>query len=545
MAIVQISRIQHRRGRKLTGSGMPQLASGELGWAIDTQELFIGNGAVSEGAPAVGNTKLITEHDNLFDLAEQYAYKPDDSLWSTTTPIARSLQDRLDDFVTVASFGAYGDGSDQTSQIQNAIDSLYLNGVEKNRVVLYFPAGVYLLSQTIEVPPYATIVGAGKDKTIFRTSSGGFKTVNSSGDVDTTVPYTESNANQARDIEMRGFTLELSGEFAALDIVDCVYSTFKEIRLKGTWTTAGVADTLIGIQLSNRDESAGTVDIKKNIFEDIEIDGFHYAVYSNYDIRDNTWSLCDLYMCKFGFSFGENSNIGAPGQTTGPVFNTIEKCTFDMIDQYGILVGYGEYNTSKNNKFYGVGNDGGASSVAAWPVIEFTNGITNVSDMDYFERTQDLTNNNQFVTGADYNYVPEVNGRTLYRNQYANELYIGQQDFYIKFMKLPAIESGTIFVDYVYTEEQYSIVREGTLAITVNLQPADDADSKVTIEDDYRFSIRDPLDPTVYANALQFTATLENFGDYLAGEKETVSIEAINSAPVLNDRFTYTIRVKS
>ena len=49
MAVVQISRIQHRRG---TFTDLPQLAAGELGWAIDEQRLFIGNGPVSEGAPA-------------------------------------------------------------------------------------------------------------------------------------------------------------------------------------------------------------------------------------------------------------------------------------------------------------------------------------------------------------------------------------------------------------------------------------------------------------------------------------------------------------
>lgn len=47
MAVVQISKIQVRRGKKNSGSGLPQLASGELGWAVDTQELFIGNGSVS------------------------------------------------------------------------------------------------------------------------------------------------------------------------------------------------------------------------------------------------------------------------------------------------------------------------------------------------------------------------------------------------------------------------------------------------------------------------------------------------------------------
>jgi hypothetical protein len=60
VAVVSISRIQIRRGRKNQGSGLPQLASGELGWAVDAQELWIGNGAVSEGSPYVGNSRLLS-----------------------------------------------------------------------------------------------------------------------------------------------------------------------------------------------------------------------------------------------------------------------------------------------------------------------------------------------------------------------------------------------------------------------------------------------------------------------------------------------------
>ena len=44
MPVVQISRIQHRRG-KLTD--LPQLAAGELGWVVDSQRLYIGNGTVA------------------------------------------------------------------------------------------------------------------------------------------------------------------------------------------------------------------------------------------------------------------------------------------------------------------------------------------------------------------------------------------------------------------------------------------------------------------------------------------------------------------
>ena len=70
MAITQISRIQHRRGLR---ESLPQLAAGEIGFSIDTQELFIGNGTVSEGAPQTGNTKILTEDDNILSTANRFA----------------------------------------------------------------------------------------------------------------------------------------------------------------------------------------------------------------------------------------------------------------------------------------------------------------------------------------------------------------------------------------------------------------------------------------------------------------------------------------
>lgn len=59
MAIVQISQIKHRRG---TNENLPQLASAELGWSVDTQQLYIGNGTLEEGAPEIGNTEILTEY---------------------------------------------------------------------------------------------------------------------------------------------------------------------------------------------------------------------------------------------------------------------------------------------------------------------------------------------------------------------------------------------------------------------------------------------------------------------------------------------------
>ena len=74
MPIVNISRIQHRRGLK---TDLPQLAAGELGWVVDEQKLYIGNGTVADGAPAVGNTEIMTTESSsgLISTALSYTYR--------------------------------------------------------------------------------------------------------------------------------------------------------------------------------------------------------------------------------------------------------------------------------------------------------------------------------------------------------------------------------------------------------------------------------------------------------------------------------------
>ena len=183
MAVYQISRIQIRRGQANQGTGLPQLASGEMAWAIDTQELYIGNGAVSEGAPAVGNTKILTSND----LTSQaglvntifYTYKVlDTSIVTGTTvnaPVSRSLQARLDDSVNLSDFLTTDDivSNDYTAALQRAINQLFLNAghgyaysTVANRIKLTLPSGTFNTSNTLFIPSYATIEGAGIDKTI-------------------------------------------------------------------------------------------------------------------------------------------------------------------------------------------------------------------------------------------------------------------------------------------------------------------------------------------------------------------------------------------
>ena len=158
MVVVQISKIQVRRGKKNAGSGLPQLSSGEIGWAIDTRELYIGNGSVAEGSPAVGNTKVLTQYDDLFSLADTYTYKKDQSYivtgTSASSPVKRKLQDRLDDIVSIRAFGCTGDPlQDVTEEFQRAIDQLFINpatkGDARSRVILNVEPGTYTINQTI------------------------------------------------------------------------------------------------------------------------------------------------------------------------------------------------------------------------------------------------------------------------------------------------------------------------------------------------------------------------------------------------------------
>lgn len=66
MAVTQISKIQIRRGLQ---ENLPQLSSAEMGWSVDEQRLFIGNGTLAEGAPVTGITEVLTTKSIYNELA--------------------------------------------------------------------------------------------------------------------------------------------------------------------------------------------------------------------------------------------------------------------------------------------------------------------------------------------------------------------------------------------------------------------------------------------------------------------------------------------
>lgn len=176
MAILQISRIQSRRGLQ---EDLPNpLASAELGWCLDTRRLYIGNGDTSEGAPQIGNTEILTSESNVLDFENLYTYSGEEAAGyavqtgpSPMAPATRSMQNKFDDIANFRDFGGVGDGiTNEVAAFNRAIEQLHkqtvLNVEPRVRRTLYIPAGVYKLSgDVIKMLPYTKLKGDGKNAT--------------------------------------------------------------------------------------------------------------------------------------------------------------------------------------------------------------------------------------------------------------------------------------------------------------------------------------------------------------------------------------------
>jgi hypothetical protein len=176
MAIVSISRIQHRRGLNEDLSPTT-LAGAELGWSLDTRQLYIGNGELAEGAPTQGRTEVLTEYSDILNLFSAYTYQGEAGGYTVQTgptasgAVARSLQSKLDDVTNLRDFITPADATsgDFSAAINRALNQLFCQQSNTSvRRVLHIPAGIYPISSPINIPTYATVVGDGMDSTIIR-----------------------------------------------------------------------------------------------------------------------------------------------------------------------------------------------------------------------------------------------------------------------------------------------------------------------------------------------------------------------------------------
>jgi hypothetical protein len=538
MAVVSISRIQVRRGQKNVGSGLPQLASGEFGWAVDSQELYIGNGSVAEGSPFVGNTKLLSEADNLFEFAKTYQYKTGTNMQtgsSVNNPVLRTLQQRLDDTISIRSFGATGDGTNQTVALQRAIDQLYLNasnkGTTQARVELILEAGEYTVTSAIYLPPYTTIRGAGADKTFINDTAGLENVFVTCNETSTPGVYstdaTSTTLNQARNIKLSGMTIT-TVRGPVLNLVSCKDSVFEDLIISGAYTFGDAIDgESDGIKMSSLSTAVSS---NGNLFKNVTIKKFVTAVKTDTDIKDNTWTNCTFDYLWQGFAFGASTVLGTPGMLTGPINNKIVESKFDNIYKNAISIATGTDNISKNNKYYSVGNHSGSALNATTPVIKFVD-IRNISDGDWFQRSEDLGYDETFKNGVVYH--PEVQGPTITDFSTTHKLAIGQSGEYSKLFRLPAETVKAYEIEYIYKSSYVAASRTGTMTLVV-----DPTNNTVNFSDDYNYTGA----PT-YSENLKFTA--QNYDEDSDLTVDTVAVMMLNLTSSDNAVMYYKVKIKS
>ena len=394
MAIVQISQITNRLGLNID---LPQLAGGELGWSTDTRQLYIGNGTLEQGAPVIGNTEILTEFSDIINLAAAYTYKGTAAGYvvqtgpTTGSPVTLSLQNWLDQFATVKDFGAKGDGlTDDTAAINRALNQLYCqqNNVQIRRA-LFFPAGKYIISAPIDIPPFATLYGEGPDNSIIQMVV--------SGGTGTCVAQTADNSQQT------GINIGNGGAITPTDINICnmAFQTLdatKNVFLVNSATNcifravsfigAGTTGTLI---VSDADTSgvffgSDVITTSNILFDGCRFTGTTYGALANQYTTGITINNSYFNVLYQGVALGTGTIVNG-----GPTGTRITNNMFDNVFSSGIIFGNINLNATGYNIFYDVANhfQGTANPVESVIVFE---GDNNASIGDMFERTDAYAN---------------------------------------------------------------------------------------------------------------------------------------------------------
>ena len=538
MAIVQVSRITARKGLI---EDLPQpLAGAELGWATDERRLFIGNGPLEDGAPVVGNTEILTEFSDILSYATEYTYRGDAAGYTVQTgitasaPVAQSLQSRLDSYAIVTDFGATGDGiTDDTAAINRALQQVFC--VQANPQVrrsLFFPAGNYIVTDTIEIPPYAKLYGEGANSSIlnFTVQAWAASTAYTSGVLvfysptstyyrsKAVVPATNiaiSNTDYwqstslplyiARTVDSQtqidvnigtnGATppqnIEISGmAFATDQIHDAIliqasqHCSLDNVTFRGPLTTADL-NTLVDDTAAVRWNSTAGIVINNITLTNCAFSGFTYGTATDDEIQAvtiNNSSFDTLYQ---GVYIGGLAPVNG-----GPTGFRILHNSFDNIYAEGVVINNCSLNATGYNIFYDVGNHFQGVATPETPIITI-DADNNISVGDMFQR-----NNAQSITYPRI-YLYNISTATVPASIGVDSAARIQLGTYIRetgvtTLLVPGTTNGTLFTEDTtvvkafsmnYTIVRETSVRTGTM-IVVN-DADDSAGDGFSWTDDY------------------------------------------------------------
>lgn len=504
MAIYEIARIHVRQGSLYDGSGLPQLGSGELAWSIDTQELYIGNGAIADGAPAVGNTRILTEADlNEWGFFGEASIVPQVAMWmpgveykkgqmvsysvtendytysftylcieshtstvfltnlneskwirtphvykyvkehvytgeTYNTPVLRSIESKLSDTVSLLDFATVTDLSSNnlTTALQRAIFELFNNNQEMYRaynnpdyrVTLQLPPGEFVIDSTIRVPSYATIVGAGENKTILKYQNVGPAISFLSDPINNCPRYIT-----IQDLSIVFESNEENKEYSGIECIGVRDSIFKNIGLYDVWD--GVYyETHTALNLRHTSEAVACENV---VFDNVTVKGFgnvsRVSIYCNNITFDN----CLFEDLNHGIILGTGGE-----ETVGPSNVIISNSTFIGIHVHAILIRAGFHNVVKQCTFNNVGNE--------------TSGLQETDPV--FPQVWVATGNNEYQSNksartawlskltTEMPFIPEVSGHAISHTSFGViELadQVGTEQEPILLFKLPLSVSAT------------------------------------------------------------------------------------------------------
>lgn len=412
MAIVQISQITNRKG---LATDLPQLAGAELGWSTDTRQLYIGNGTLEEGAPVIGNTEILTEFSDILNVSSSYTYKGtaagyivQTAVPPSTTPTTQTLQQWLDQYASVKDFGAVGDGdTDDTVAINNALNQLYCQPIQSTgiRRSLFFPAGTYKVTGTINIPSYATLIGEGADNSIIQLVDGSGAVTYVAQTADNTQQTGASIAAAPTNITVANMAFGTLDPLASLFLVRCAKNCrFQNVSFIGP-RTAGTLTTATAATAGVVYESTVSLPTNNIVFDSCYHTGTVWGHYSNQTVAGavvNNSKFNTLYQ-----------GVVLANVTGFRITNNI----FDNVCYEGVILGTGtSLNATGHNIFYNVGNYFVAGSPASSIIDIQTNNNVSIGDMFNRDATLDLSYPRVKINGTQT--IATVNGTQLNLGSY-------------------------------------------------------------------------------------------------------------------------------
>lgn len=389
MAVIQISKIQVRRGLQ---ENLPQLASGEMGWSVDQQRLWIGNGTTVEGAPEIGNTEILTATSDILSAIDSFVFKGDESTYtsrtgaSLTTPVVRTLQHKIDEQISAKDFGAVGDGvTDDTVALQRAIDQIYpkdyyaIVGVRRK---LHIPAGTYITTANLRIPSFASISGDGPRSTIIKMTQYDDAVIqfkDNFGNVGTSINPTIYDA--PFQIDLNNLTLQTTSTAILALVNSAQFVTFNSVRFQGNVAVPTI-NTGFALGVSVFDSVAETNNITFNACE------FSRVLYgagissSSNGTKAITFNDCLFDTVYRGIYARTDGSLSPQGiKVIGSIFANVAGQAVYSADDSSITSAFNLYRT------VGFGNATSVtSSVANTAVITWATP-NNYSIADQFERS--------------------------------------------------------------------------------------------------------------------------------------------------------------